>query len=257
MNLELRLKNRGIYRVVILNGWACPKALWTDFSDAFSGLPCVVMDMDFSEGVGSAQHLELLARQVDEGTLLIGWSLGGMLSIQLLAELEKRDKGVAEAWLLMSGPCFTHKHYVPHAMSDKEFDRFAASLESKDTFTKLFTQLVCRGSDSAKADIKLLRKVFAEASVADSLRLREGLQLLKTLDLSAELGRLESPINWVFGEQDSLLDISVGRYVQGHFKQHQCFILPNLGHLPCGGQKGRVLDLIGSSVDVVESERVR
>jgi pimeloyl-[acyl-carrier protein] methyl ester esterase len=257
MNLELALKNRGIYRVVILNGWACPKALWADFANAFAGLPCVVMDMDFAEGVGSAQHLELLARQVDEGTLLIGWSLGGMLSIQLLAELERRDKGVAEAWLLMSGPCFTHKHYAPHAMSDQEFDRFAASLESAEAFTKLFTQLVCRGSDSAKGDIKFLRKVFAETSVPGSPVLREGLELLKTLDLSAELRRLGSSINLVFGEQDYLLDISVGRYVESYFKQHHCFILPNFGHFPCGGQKERVLDLIASSAGVAEPERVR
>jgi pimeloyl-[acyl-carrier protein] methyl ester esterase len=233
--------------VVILNGWACPKSLWKEFINALGGLPCVVIDMDFSEGIGSDSHIDFLCRQVDEETLLIGWSLGGMLGVRLVAELKQRSENVADAWFFMAGPSFISRDYVPDAMSDEEFDHFEKSLVQKDAFIKLFTQLICKGSNSARSDIKAARKAFMDARFPDLKVLREGLILLKTLDLRDDFAILKGAVNFVFAENDCLLDVSVARYVSENFGSGKCFILPDMGHLPWLGQKNRVLELIASN----------
>lgn len=247
MNLELVSRDKKIKQVVILNGWACPKILWAEFVQEFANLPVLILDMDYEHGLGSQQHLEFLSRQVDEQTLLIGWSLGGMIGISLLTELERNNRSVAEAWFLMSGPCFTNTRYAPNAMSDQVFERFSSSLEQTERMTKQFSSLICKGSSSIKADLKFVRWAFGQSELPNMRVLKEGLGLLNNLDLVSELHKIKLPLNFIFGEKDGLLDVSIARYMACNYPQHRCSILPELGHLPCGSQKDQVLALIRSN----------
>jgi len=134
----------------------------------------------------------------------LGWSLGGLLALQAAALHPVRVPALV---MLCASPRFVRGSDWTHGMSPEIFRDFASGLRSdyRGTLDR-FIALEAFGSDDARGEVRALRsEVFARGEPAAHV-LADGLGLLETSDLRAQLPGLAVPSLWLSGRRDRLVD---------------------------------------------------
>lgn len=146
----------------------------------------------------------------DGPLLIVGWSLGGMLGMQLAERLGQRVAGLV---LASSTPCFRTRADWPHGCDDAVFVQFRDSLEADaPRLLDRFFALMLQGDELERRQyLALVRAAVDRRKPATLAGLRGGLQLLDTLDLREVLPRLDLPVLLVHGEHDAVTPVGAAR----------------------------------------------
>ncbi|MFD2229255.1 alpha/beta fold hydrolase [Alkalimarinus sediminis] len=222
--------------IVILNGWAMPSGIWAHFCDLLKAnslfQSCNIIDID--RGLSAEQWLHYLDGLISPDTLLIGWSLGGMLAVEYAGQYPAKICGVCT---LQMNPKFVATDEWSTAMAADEFEAFKQLASSDDiadvkTLIKRFSFLVtARGMDGG--DLRALKKVFTYDSVPPNDVLCQSLELLASLDAREKISTLEVPQLHLLGERDQLVPESVFKRVKALNDSAHVELLEGVAHCPC------------------------
>lgn len=219
--------------LVFLHGWAQSQQIWfqqqTCFPDAtYLNLP----------GHGGAEDqpaelwAETITRQLPETPCtLVGWSLGGMLSIEVANRWPERINSLA---LIATTPCFRAKEGWSSGSGDELFTAFKqAALSGSPKALNRFFALMLHGDALSRSDYNLLAKqaVDREHRVSEA-GLAEGLKLLEELDLRSQIGSIKQPVLLIHGEQDAIVAVEAGRWLAETIPECKTDFINQCGHAP-------------------------
>ncbi|MCW8956836.1 MAG: pimeloyl-ACP methyl ester esterase BioH [Gammaproteobacteria bacterium] len=224
-------------KCVFVHGWGMNHAIWAPLLEQLpETLEPMVIDLP-GHGQKSEQSFTSLAELVDElsgavaePAIWVAWSLGGLAVLQLALQQPEKVSGIV---LLACNPCFVQRDDWPCAMPASVFDDFAQQLEMDFSGTiRRFLSLQVKGSESGRQLLRQLRQGVLEQPPANIQALRSGLELLKTVDLRAELKTLAMPVHWYLGGQDGLVKSSLKQQLAILQPQARVTVFPKAAHAP-------------------------
>tara|TARA_R110001592_G_scaffold291131_2_gene560444 strand:+ start:49459 stop:50193 length:735 start_codon:yes stop_codon:yes gene_type:complete len=220
--------------LLYLNGWAASSAMLDELR---SKLP-PSYDLDVLDDVYQFELTGVVSK-IDElirpDTVLMAWSLGGMLALYY-ASLNGVKNKPAALILLNSSACFLEKADFFEGVSRADFRRLKSLVADQDTkaLLRLFTHLLVEGSQSHKEDRRLLKRVFNAETLPAWATLSLGLDYLESLDLRRKIDSIQLPGLVILGENDALINAASASDL---FRKNTSFkvkVIPGMGHFPFG-----------------------
>ncbi len=201
--------------LVLLHGWGLHSIVWDDVMPALlERFRVTVIDLP---GMGQSPlpaddyTLEFLTRQMlavmPERCHLVGWSLGGLVAINIAVQAPQRVMSLAT--VACSPRYVAAPDWLP-AMSVEILDKFA-ELCAEDVEGTLirFLALNAKGADTMRDDVRKLKEILYFCGLPAPRALRDGLEILRDTDLRAQLHRLSVPSLMLFGEHDHIVPAAV------------------------------------------------
>ena len=223
----------------LLHGWALNSRVWDPIVEALQqdyqvqafDLPGHGKSAPPDNGDYTIDSLaDIISQQLEPGTVLAGWSLGGLIAIRIAAKYPQLVKKLV---LIASSPQFANSESWKHGVKKSIIDGFANDLAAhyRETIHR-FLAIQMFGSDKAKPVIRELReKVFANGEPhIDSLS--KGLQILKDCDLWDEAATIKCPTLVLLGEKDTLLPKDSGNSTRDTIPHSELKIIKGAGHAP-------------------------
>lgn len=223
-------------RLVLLHGWGVNQGVWQGVVTQLQGavdvltpdLPGFGLCRDFPMPYTLEAVVDQLATQLPDHSYVCGWSLGGVIAIDLARRYPHK---VQQLGLLASSPCFIADTDWP-GMAKPVLQQFAAALSSNIALTiERFLAIQALGSSSARLDIKTLKQAIMAYPMAEPAAIEGALQLLNS-DLRPAFSSLSLPIVGYFGRLDSLVPVSVVEKLQQLQPAAQFDVAPHASHAP-------------------------
>ncbi len=223
--------------LVLLHGWAMHSGVWRPFAQRLASnfrVVCVDLPGHGRSDVALALDLPTVAMQLlnelgQVPAYWLGWSMGGLLAIEVARQSPEAVKGLI---LLASNPCFVRQSDWP-GMKLTILKKFAAQLAADSVATIVnFLALQLWGLDEQEALLVALKQRVMECAVPEILTLQQGLMLLENTDLRAELSLLTCPILAIFGVKDALVPVSIAAQLSALNTNICSEILASAGHAP-------------------------
>jgi pimeloyl-[acyl-carrier protein] methyl ester esterase len=160
----------------------------------------------------------------------LGWSLGGLLTIQAALQAPQRVTALS---LLTATPRFVQADDWQAAMPTETFQQFSRALNDNPSLTlKRFLSLQVKGSPQTQETLRDLNQALAQRPSASRQGLQVGLELLLKGDLRAHLANLLSPVRVLLGGHDTLVPAAVGEDLLGLLPSIQCQVVASAAHAP-------------------------
>lgn len=193
--------------LVLLHGWAMHGGVFSDISNTLAqryrvhciDLPGHGQSTARNDAV-SVEHLaNQILPQVPPRAVMLGWSLGGQVALQLATQTSLR------ALVLVSvTPKFVADSSWSHGMSSAVFAQFFAKLhENIESTVQDFLSLQVRGDIHAMRTLKTLRERLMQHP-ADATALDHSLAMLRDTDLRSLLPAINVPTLLIAGEHDRI-----------------------------------------------------
>lgn len=221
-------------RLIFLNGWAASSAMLGSFK---SQLPASY-DLIILDGLYQFELADIVIK-IDElmtdDTVLVGWSLGGMLALYY-ASLSSGKHQAKALILLNASACFLERDDYPQGVKRIEFEGLKHVVQAQDSkaLLRLFTHLLVDGSQTHKQDRRLLKQIFNTDVLPTWKTLAKGLAYLESLDLRAILTSIQQPTLAVLGENDVLVSASSASSLSQKNTHFIVNTIYGMGHFPFG-----------------------
>jgi pimeloyl-[acyl-carrier protein] methyl ester esterase len=230
-------------RLIFLNGWSASSQILGNLAEALSKEHDLIVINHLYQFCNDEINSKI-DEVMTEDSVLIGWSLGGLLAMQYLIQMKSaqiRPKGLI---LLQSTPCFIQKNDWPHAVNEVDFSNLEALVGSHSArqFIRHFSQLMVAGSDFPQRERSMLNAVFTEKLLPSRDVLLKGLSYLRQLDLREALSSIELPVYAIFGLKDALISVEVKIFMEKSFAYFRADVVPGMGHFPFGEKLEGLLD---------------
>lgn len=237
MTPHVEIRGRGP-DVVLLHGWALHGGMWGPWLDELARHARLhLVDLPghghsaWPEGVlGLAGFARAVRPVVPRGAVLLGWSLGGMIAL----ELARSEPALAAALVLVATtPRFAAGDGWEHGMPAVDLDEFATGLAADHRGTvQTFLALQTRGDSHAVETLRQLRRSLAARGEPGRLALAAGLEVLRTADLRDALPRIAVPALVIAGDRDRLTPPEAGRAMAEALPHARFLQIPRCGHAP-------------------------
>ena len=196
--------------IVLLHGWGSASQSWQPLIPALQNTANVIaLDLP---GFGESETIpeftldavvQLIAAQLPEKYVLIGWSLGGMLAVQIAARYPQK---ISRLITLAANAKFVASRDYATAMPlvvNRQFNKGFAS--DPQSTLKLFSGLLAQGDTNERALLKHVR-ALAEPDKINPNWL-QALELLAVLDNREAFAQLTQPGLHLLAEKDSLVPV--------------------------------------------------
>jgi pimeloyl-[acyl-carrier protein] methyl ester esterase len=223
--------------LVLLHGWGVHGGLWQAVKpelDAYRNVLAVDLP-----GYGSSASVQpytadglaqTLARQVAEPCIVCGWSMGGMVAQAWAAQRPEQVRGLI---LVSSSPAFVRRPDWLHGLAPDTLAEFASALTQDYRATLLrFLALQARGGESARAVTAVLRGSLLDRPEPDPSVLAAGLELLRSVDLRACVGKIRCPTLIVHGACDPVCPKGAGDWLAEAIPGASLAVHPAAAHAP-------------------------
>ncbi len=219
--------------LVLIHGWGCDQASWQPLIPELEKLfTLIAIDLP---GFGSAPMisdysleniLSALIDQIPNNSWVMGWSLGGMLAVQLAHYYPQKISGVIT---LATNAKFVAGADYSDAMPLQVNQDFNQSfLESPAATLKLFSGLLAQGAGDERGLLKLFRKILNSESVNSNWH--DALLLLSQIDNRKLIAEIKQPCLHIFAEGDSLVPVSAATCVKQLNLLHQVEVIERSSH---------------------------
>lgn len=236
---------------VFLHGWGMNKNVWQllipELKSEIS-MPIKTLDLPgFGNEITCPQPYNLvnvanhIATKLADNSILIGWSLGGLISLYIAKHYPEK---VAKVILVASSPYFTEQDNWSGIKPDV-LKAFMSQLSTNTNKTiDRFLAIQAMGSDSAKQDIKQLKQSIKSAPEPQKIALSIGLDFLLTEDLRSLFSELSMPLYGIFGALDALVPIKAVAKIHALNPNFSAEIIPKASHAPFISHKPDFIKLI-------------
>jgi pimeloyl-[acyl-carrier protein] methyl ester esterase len=176
--------------------------------------------------------------RVPRGAAVLGWSLGGMLALELARRHPRHLRALA---LVATTPRFLAGPDWDHGMQPGVLAEFAAGLAQDYRRTvQNFLSLQTRGDENALETLRQLRARLSSHGEPDPAALAAGLAILRDADLREDLARIALPALVIAGEHDRLTPPGAGRELAMRLPSARFVLVPRCGHAPFLSHPGPV-----------------
>ncbi|TNC81664.1 MAG: hypothetical protein C9356_07325 [Oleiphilus sp.] len=216
-------------KLLFLNGWSMPDGIWHDVLCHLQGFESVKVQ-GVTRNWDLSEWMQCLDKQVTRDTVLMGWSLGGMLAMHYAATCARQFSGLIS---LMANPVFVRREDWASGMETKMFEQFSAELANGtgQDWLRTFSFLLTQGMASQRRLLRDLGRVYHKQSVPEHQVLCSSLAMLGQMDSRAELAAIDVPSAFIYGACDRLVPFEPG--LNGLLpEQAEVHILSELGHCP-------------------------
>ncbi|MDX8405401.1 MAG: alpha/beta fold hydrolase [Mariprofundus sp.] len=217
--------------LVFIHGWAQSRQVWYQQQQAFpNALLLNLPGHGGAEDVPASAWTRALAAQLPaEPCVLAGWSLGGMLAMDIARHFPERISGLA---LIATTPRFCLTDDWAHGCDDAGFAAFhEAALSTSARALNRFFALMLHGDRLPRSDYnQLARHAVDRMHPTSKAGLAAGLELLASLDLRQ--WQADMPVLLVHGEQDAITPVGAGRWLASSLPHVQTHYLDACGHAP-------------------------
>lgn len=229
--LHTEVRGRGP-DLVMVHGWGMHAGIWADWANSLTARFRVHLvdlpghgDSEFDVGERLEDWSGALAEAIPGEAWWLGWSLGGLVTLNLACCYPDRVRGLVQ---VASTPRFVTRADWPYGIEAAVFDQFAAQLsDDVDRTLGRFLALQVRGADRSGDSLRCLRAHLAQRPRPQAAALSAGLRLLHNSDLRALLPTLNVPSYWLFGERDTLVPTTLRGQVPGRH-----VVVKGAGHAP-------------------------
>jgi pimeloyl-[acyl-carrier protein] methyl ester esterase len=233
----MRIETRGSGPdLVMLHGWAMHGGIFAPFAAALAphfrlhlvDLPGHGFSRDDSGSLELADCARRIADTTPPRAIWLGWSLGGLIALRAALDRPESVRGLV---LIASSPRFVVGADWPQGVASSIFAEFAAGLarDYRPTIER-FLALEALGSEQMRVELRELKAHVFERGEPARAALEQGLRILDTTDLRAEMSHLAMPSLWIAGRRDRLINPAAMQWAaaQSHGKYIEC----NSGHAP-------------------------
>ena len=229
-----------------IHGWAMNSAVWQSclpqlpewIEPRCIDLPGYGKHVEVSASTLD-EHVEFVAQQLDGPAMVVGWSLGGLISLRLAQRYP--DKVIA-LYQLATNPKFVSEPHWPCAIEAGVFEQFAVSLEQDISKTiRRFLALQVRGTDTSMHTVRELQRVIDARGLPAPGALFAGLEILADSDLVAAAESVACPVTWLLGEKDALVPVELADRLAQMPSRPDVQILQGAGHAPFISHTGAFL----------------
>jgi pimeloyl-[acyl-carrier protein] methyl ester esterase len=240
--------------LVMLHGWGMHAGVWRMVSTALAG-NFRVHTVDLP-GHGQSRQPEMMAtleswvELVAESVIprlsgpacWLGWSLGGMLALQLAHTYSEQ---VRRLMLVATSLRFCQADDWQDAVTPSVLDGFANNLQQDHHGTlQRFLALQVTGDTRARQTLKELKQRILEQPEPEAAALQTGLDILRTADLRSLATELKQPVLLIGGEKDRLVSPTTLHNVAALLSRCQLEIIPAAGHAPFISQPEAFMKLV-------------
>jgi len=219
--------------IILLHGWGSGSESWSPLIPALQNIANVIA-FDFP-GFGDSAEIpdfdldtvvDLIVQQLPKKCVLIGWSLGGMLAIQVAAKYPQKISGIVT---LAANLKFVASNDYETAMPvsiNRQFNESFAN--DSQTTLKLFTGLLAQGDANERVLSKQVR-TFAKPEKINSNWL-QALELLSVMDNRTAFTNLKTPGLHLLAEKDALVPVNAKQSFAALNSHQQVNIISNVAH---------------------------
>jgi malonyl-CoA O-methyltransferase len=239
MSAPLHVEIRGVGPdLVLLHGWALHGGMWGPWiEDLARRARLHLIDLPghgrsaWPEDASTLRDLaRLVSPHVPQGAAVLGWSLGGMVALELA---RSRPGELSALVLVATTPCFLAREDWPAGMNPGVLDGFAAGLAGDYRRTLAnFLALQTWGDENAAHALRWLRANLDSHGEPDSQALAAGLGILRHADLRSELASIAIPSLVIAGEHDRITPVAAGRELASRLPSARFVEVPKAGHAP-------------------------
>ncbi len=213
--------NNGKLPLVLLHGWGVNSGVWDKlFDDLSQWFDVICLDIP-GFGCNQAQLpqpfdldslSERLAPLCPPGSIVVGWSLGGLIACNMALKFNHDIRSVC---LVASSPKFLAEDDWL-GIKAEVLDAFSQQLVVDiDKTVARFLAIQAMGSETARKDIAELKHAVMAHPVAAPQALSGGLDILRDSDLRLALETLKLPLRGIYGRLDTLVPLqSIERMAQ-------------------------------------------
>jgi pimeloyl-[acyl-carrier protein] methyl ester esterase len=236
MTLHVETRGEGP-DLVLLHGWGLHGGTWGPWLEPLSRVARLhVVDLPghgFSAWPRNAATLDTLADEiggiVPDGAVVLGWSLGGMLAI----ELARQRRSLSALVLVATTPRFVADDDWPWGISAASLADFACGLRVDPRRTvQDFLALQTLGDERPRDRLRTLRAAVASRPAAAAAALATGLEILRTVDLRQALPRIAVPALVIAGERDRLTPSTACAELAASLPRSRYRPIPRAAHAP-------------------------
>jgi pimeloyl-[acyl-carrier protein] methyl ester esterase len=224
--------------VVMLHGWGLHGGVFSPLAQHLaSRFRISLIDLPgHGHSPPSQQTLDLstlteaVAAAAPSRAIWLGWSLGGMVATQLALTTPAK---VEKLILTCSTPRFITADDWPWAMEPAVLAGFAQALQEdyQGTLERFLSLQIASGSEG-RHSLRQLREILLQSPTPAAPALCDGLTILRSADLRAQLPALHCATLMILGERDKLVPAAVGPAVKALLPQARIDVIKEAGHVP-------------------------
>jgi len=216
-----------------LHGWAQSQRIWFQQRQAFPDAHFLNLP-----GHGGAANIdadawvEHIHQQLpDEPCVLVGWSLGGMLALDIATRF---PQSIAALVLVSTTPCFRQQTDWPAGCDATLFAAFEEAVAGQSNrLLNRFFSLMLHGDTISRSDYNILAKHAVDRNHPPSTQgLQAGLTLLASLDSRNSIASLHIPTLVMHGQEDAIVSTQSGVWLAEHIHNTQYNHFQACGHAP-------------------------
>lgn len=206
--LNIRIQGHGP-DLVLLHGWGVNNAVFDNLIPSLSNYRVHNVDLP---GFGESDEISgdidnwcsALIAQLPNNAIWLGWSLGGLVATKLALTYPQAIRGLIT---LCSSPCFEAEQQQNWPGIDPNvLAQFSQQLMADLPKTiERFLGIQAMGTESAKQDIRNLKKLLLAKPLPSHCVLEQGLNMLKQVDLRKDIAAITCPWLRVWGRLDALV----------------------------------------------------
>ncbi|MCF7501928.1 pimeloyl-ACP methyl ester esterase BioH [Pseudoalteromonas sp. L1] len=239
--------------MVLLHGWGMNQGVWQvilpELEFSYEG---TIRCLDLP-GFGEAQSLpntynlheaaKMLSEQLHNDSILVGWSLGGLFSLYIAAHWPEK---VSKVILVASSPFFAQADNWA-GIKPEVLDAFKEQLVTHtDKTIERFLAIQAMGSESARDDIKALKRLLKQYPAPQERALSAGLDILQQEDLRQLFSKITFPIRGIFGRLDALVPYRAIKGMQALQPNFEYEVIDKASHAPFISHKTEFISALKS-----------
>jgi pimeloyl-[acyl-carrier protein] methyl ester esterase len=236
-SLKVTTIGQGI-NLVFLHGWGVNSGVWAPLIEQLQNKVCVTtIDLPgygLNQGcIPSPYTLETVAEMitphVPDNSILVGWSLGGLIAQQMVCANPQHFKQLI---LISASPKFSKDENWP-GIEPKILSFFAEQLSTNAAKTlDRFIAIQSMGSASARQDSKTIKQALQQYPSPNEVALKAGLEILASADLRQKIKNMNIPIQVFLGEADTLVPAALTPVLADNFPHLKVQVVKNTSHAP-------------------------
>ena len=229
-----------IQNIVLIHGWASDGSIWQDTQNYLEQkYPVYMLNLPMSKNIYSYRDavIELIEHKDLYQVMLVGWSMGALIAIQVTHQLPHKVQGLllvsgtsrflTDSQLTLTEP---YSGGIPAALIVRMKKRLIKNREQ--TITDFYKLMLSPQEEAQGLAGEIIGSALSRGRTWDLIEAQAGLDFLAEADVRAELKRITCPTLLIHGEQDEICPIGGAEFIQRQIPCAQLISYPWVGHIP-------------------------
>lgn len=222
----------------LFHGWAMHGGIWAPLQSAMAATGIRLHSPDLP-GHGHARECpevftldtlaDELAGTLNGSGLVGGWSLGGMVAMNLALRHPGKVRGII---LINTTPSFACRDDWQAGVGVDVLSGFTEGLEQDAARTLTRFLSLQLGKNSSADQLRGLRQLVNARPVPEMAVLRDGLRILAETDMRSQLAAIDVPTLIIHGDRDRLAPVAAARWLAELWPQAHLCTIAGAGHAP-------------------------